>query len=174
MDMNLPRSTEAISSVNKALIALGAPPVDALYLVVIGFVTIAILSRLQGRDKTGWLLVPFLLGVMLMVRVIPALLRHLLPFPAPVLRAWADRRQISKHYDSYQWRKLFWIGLGLGLYTALAGQPSTARIVVSLVCLLSGVLGLVRWRVVSAHTDPVKNWDDTGRNSASLSNLASK
>ena len=171
--MKFPQKTEGIGSGGRVLMVLGAPPWDGLYFAGIGLLTIPLLSWFQGNARSGWWLVPFLLAVMLAVRIIPAILRHLLPFPAPVLAAWADRRQISKHYDSYQWRKMFWIGLGLALFVAVSRQVTTPRIVVALVCILSGVLGLVRWRAVSTRTDSVKNWE-TGRNSASFSNLASK
>jgi hypothetical protein len=66
-------------------------------------------------------------------------------------QVWAQRRQLAKRYDSYQWRKLFWIGCGLGQYILVSGDFQTPRILVCSVCLVTGALGQIRWRWIHSH-----------------------
>ena len=75
----------------------------------------------------------------------PALLRHALPFSTEAKTAWSERRQIAKQHDSYQWQKLFWIGLGLLPYAFLSEVPRINEIVLTLFCLIGGMMGLLIW-----------------------------
>jgi hypothetical protein len=80
------------------------------------------------------------------LRVIPALLRGVLPFSAETRSIWIQRRQIAKLYDSYQWQKLFWIGLGLLAFAAVSGGLQTGEQVITGFCLIGGAAGLVLWK----------------------------
>jgi hypothetical protein len=131
------------------LVSLDNSPWGPIYRMTIGFMTLPVLSRLWGQDDRGWALVPFLFVILLMLRVIPIVVRRLIPLSDTARAIWAERRQMAKRYDSYQWQKLFWIGIGLALYTVLSYQFSTSRIVVSSICLLVGAFGLARWRTIA-------------------------
>jgi hypothetical protein len=121
--------------------------------MTVGFLAVPLLLRFWGQDDPGWALVPFLFVILLMLRVIPAVVRRLVPFSDTARAIWAERRQMAKRYDSYQWQKLFWIGIGLALYTLLSYQFLTSRIVVSSICVLSGAFGLARWRKIAPRLD---------------------
>jgi len=112
-----------------------------------------VFSRLWDENGSGWVLAPFLVGVLVALRVIPAVVRRLMPFSDAIQAVWGERRQLAKRCDSYQWQKLLWIGLGLALYTVLSGQYHTSRITICSVCLVSGALGLASWRSLAARTD---------------------
>jgi hypothetical protein len=139
-----------LGAVDKLLVVADSAVWGGLFRVAIGFVTIPAMLRVHGDTHSGWALVPFLLAVLLMLRVIPAALRRLLPFSDAVLQIWGERRQIAKRHDSYQWQKLLWIGTGLALYVVFSGQFFTARIAVASMCLLAGTAGFARWRAASS------------------------
>jgi hypothetical protein len=143
-------SAPQIGAVERLLLAIDDDALGALYRVAIGFATLPAMSLLLGSDVSDWIVVPFLLSIFLLLRIVPAVIRKLVPFSDAVQEAWAVRRRLAKQYDSYQWRKLMWIGIGLALYTAVSGQFSVSRIVVCSACLLAGVVGMVRWRAVCA------------------------
>lgn len=125
-------------------------PVGALYRIGVGFMVLPVLSLLGGTTSSASTLVPFLLLVLLFLRVAPAVVRRIVPFSPGTLEVWAERRQIAKRFDSYQWQKLFWIGAGLAAYVVYSGQFPITPIVVSVLCLLSGLTGLARWRVLTS------------------------
>jgi hypothetical protein len=129
-------------------------PWDAVLRVAIGWLTYPVLAVVCGEDASfrAWLF--GFLGILFALRVVPAFLRKVLPFSAEAQAAWAARRQLAKRYDSYQWQKLFWIGLGLALYTAYAGGERAAPIVLASACLVSGALGLACWRIRKPHAVP--------------------
>ena len=105
---------------------------------------------LLGSDGSDWTLVPFLLLVLLLLRVGLAVVRKVVPFSAELQEAWSVRRRKAKLYDSYQWRKLMWIGAGLALYVAVSGQYGPVQIALSMFCLITGAGATVRWRAVAA------------------------
>jgi len=105
---------------------------------------------LLGSDSPDWTLVPFLLSVLLLLRVGLAIVRKVVPFSAELREAWSVRRRTAKLYDSYQWRKLMWIGAGLGLYVAVSGRYWFVQIALSMFCLITGAVATVRWRAVAA------------------------
>jgi hypothetical protein len=128
------------------LVSVDTSPWDAIYRAAFGFAIPLTVSRLWRKDAVGWASVGLLLGVLFMLRAFPAAFRRSAPFSNTVRSVWAERRRLAKRYDSYQWRKLFWIGVGFALYMALAGRFLISWIAVTSFCLLSGVFGLARWR----------------------------
>jgi hypothetical protein len=153
-----------IRRIEKWLVRLENRPWNALYRIAIGLVALPALSRSCGECTSGWRLAPALVGILLMLRVVPAAIRGLVPFSAIALQVWSERRQLAKRYDSYQWRKLFWIGIGLSLYTLGSREVNASRIVLSGVCLLFGALGQARWRIlarrIASESRPVQHNDD--------------
>ena len=114
--------SEQMRRLEKSFLALESFPWGGIYRLVIGFLAPVAASFLLGDEGSGWALVPFLVGALLTLRVVPALFRKMMPFSDAAREVWAERRQMAKRYDSYQWRKLFWIGVGLALYTTLSGK----------------------------------------------------
>ena len=70
---------------------------------------------------------------------------------------WWNRRQLAKRYDSYQWRKLFWIGAGMAIYMVAYRDFSFLRATVSGLCALAGAIGLVRWNVLRSLSQESKS-----------------
>lgn len=149
-------SAPQIGTIERVLLNIDDGAFGALYRVAIGFATLPAMSLLLGNDGSDWTVVPFLLSILLLLRIVPAVVRKLVPFSGAVREAWAVRRRTAKRYDSYQWRKLMWIGVGLALFTAVSGQFSPSRIVVCSTCLLAGAAGMVRWRAASANGKPAR------------------
>jgi len=157
-------SPEQVKPFEQLVLNFDLPPWGAIYRGAIGLAVFPAVSYLWGQDRPGWQVIPFLLGILLLLRVVPAVVRKVVPFSNAVQLVWFERRQLAKRYDSYQWRKLFWIGVGLALYTAIAHQLRPANFIVSSFCLLTGAVGLARWRVVAtravAAPEPVKHLRD--------------
>lgn len=102
-----------------------------------------------GYDGT-WITLALFAGLLIGLRVIPAVLRMILPFSAETKAIWFQRRQIAKHYDSYQWQKLFWLGAGLLAFAAVGGGLRAGEQVLALFCLIGGGIGLALWRKTQA------------------------
>ena len=147
-------SAPEIGTIARALLNIDDGAFGALYRALIGFATLPAMSILLGNDGSDWTVVPFLLSILLLLRIVPAVIRKLVPFSGAMREVWAVRRQTAKRYDSYQWRKLTWIGVGLALYITASGQFSPSLIVVCCTCLLAGIAGMVRWRSVSPNGNP--------------------
>jgi hypothetical protein len=139
---------EEMTALEKLLASVEDAPWHVFYRAAVGFGAVPTMSRLLGQGRSGWILVPFLLTTLLMLKIVPSVIRRLVPFSSALQELWAERRRFARRYDSYQWRKLFWIGVGLGLYTLAPGQFSKPRFVVTFLCMASGMLGILRWREV--------------------------
>jgi hypothetical protein len=151
--------SENMKSVERVLVGLETRPWDILYRAALGFGALLFASHLALRDRGGseWVLVPVLITIFLAIRVIPAIVRKLVPFSKSAQEVWVQRRTMAKRYDSYQWQKLLGFGIGLALYAAFSRQFSPARIAVSTVCLVCGALGMIRWRETSRQVDAAQN-----------------
>ena len=130
----------------RVLVALDRGAPGALYRVGVGFLMVPAWSRAIGKPESGWSLIVFFVGVLLGLRVVPAVLRKVLPFSAAVRTIWADRRQMAKRFDSYQWQKLFWIGIGLALFALQSGQRFPALLALTGTCLVTGAAGVLIWQ----------------------------
>ena len=147
--MRKSESAPKIGTVDEFLLNLDEGAFGALYRVLIGFTTIPVMRLLLGSDGSDWTLISFLLLVLLLLRVVPAVVRKVVPFSAELREAWSVRRRKAKLYDSYQWRKLMWIGAGLALYVAVSGRHWPVQIALSMFCLIAGAGATVRWRAVA-------------------------
>jgi hypothetical protein len=80
------------------------------------------------------------------MRVAPAVVRQAVPFGETLRTTWSERRQLAKRFDSYQWQKLLWIGLGMTLFVWQSGRQSTPVVALALFSVVSGAMGLGFWR----------------------------
>lgn len=112
--------------------------------VALGFCIPPVIRALSGGEQILISLAWFV-ALLIGVRVLPAVLRLVLPFSREAKDIWFQRRQIAKLHDSYQWQKLFWIGLGLLAYAAIASGLRAGEQAVMLVCLVGGAAGLLFW-----------------------------
>lgn len=148
MQMNGKESGER--AIDLFLLGLDEGVIGAAYRGLIGFVLIPAKQLLMGSQGSDWSIVPFLLIILFVLRLVPALVRKLLPFSAELKEAWFVRRRTAKLYDSYQWRKVTWIGAGLLFYVAVSRQFSTVYISLSVLCLIAGAGAALRWRAILA------------------------
>jgi len=133
-----------IQPLEKLLENVERSPWNAMYRVAIGFLTFPVFGYLFKSDSVNHQLL-FFASVLLANRLVPLVLRRVLPFSKELRASWTRRRLLAKQYDSYQWRKLFWIGLGIAIFVVYSGQLMGLRGVLALGCLISGSIGLVIW-----------------------------
>jgi hypothetical protein len=124
-------------------------PWKGLYRIAIGFFIVPVGGYL-GANGAGWVVVPLFLGILILLRVLPILFRITLPFSSGVSAVWANRRRLAKRFDSYQWRKLLWFGLGLAGQMLVSGEFRVYPVSLAILCLISGGLGEFYWRAAAA------------------------
>ena len=120
-------------------------PPGALLRVALGFLllpTLQLLTPAPGR----WTAVGSFLFMLLAVKAAAAIARRVLPVSAVVRSHWEWRRELARHHDSYQWRKLLWIGIGLLTGAAVGGSGTTIQWMLGAVCVLAGGVAEVFWR----------------------------
>jgi hypothetical protein len=133
-----------------------APPLDGLVRLVLGYAAALAWRSRVGPAPFGWMFILFVLGLLLSVRLVPLAIRKLGRFSPTVTQIWAQRRLLAKQFDSYQWRKLFWFGSGLGIYGLRFSQTlSMPYIVLTTGCVVSGAIGLWRFRTLRRSPWPI-------------------
>ena len=140
---NRTETTRWFSYMGKLILGFENPPWDVLYRVVIGYSIMPVTVHLVGHSPAALQLLAVFLAVLVSLRIIPGVLRRALPFSREVKNAWAERRAVAKRYDSYQWRKLFGIGVGLLVYVPRNFQYSAFYL--ALACVIAGLAGDYLW-----------------------------
>jgi len=146
---------QAFKGVEKPLIAMGTLPWDALWRAAASFSMLPMLAWLGYRHPSGWILILDLLALLIGMRICPAIIRKVFPFPPSVKQIWTRRRALAKAYDSYQWQKLLYVGIGLAAYLSLSRMFGAFNIILCSFCIVSGGAGLFRWRVVARQLNNV-------------------
>jgi hypothetical protein len=136
----------------RVLVDLDGPPWSAISRVALGLTILPVFRALTGNSERIWLYAILFLGLLFALRMVPAVMRHVLPFSIEAKRIWAERRQIAKQHDSCQWQKLFWVGLGLLPYAFLSEVPRINEIVLTLFCFIGGTVGLLLWHRTTFQT----------------------
>jgi hypothetical protein len=134
----------------RLLVGLDSGPWAAIARVALGFGIPPVFHALSGGRESEWISLTLFLGLLVALRVLPAALRRALPFSDEAKATWRERRNIAKLYDSYQWQKLFWIGLGLLPYVVIGDGLRNGELVVAFICLIGGGAGLLLWHRGSA------------------------
>jgi len=134
-----------MTTLETLLLRLETGPWDVLYRALIGFGTIAAFARFRSESWSEWSLLVWLLCVLAALRVGAAVARKVLPFSESAQRTWAERRGLTKRYDSYQWQKLRGFGIGLALYMVAVKQFTRPQAVIAAACLVFGVIASLRW-----------------------------
>ena len=132
------------------LVDLDTGPSSAVSRVALGLCIPPVFRALSGGSDRIWIDLVLFLTLLIGLRVIPAVLRKVLPFSAEAKQIWSDRRQVAKLHDSYQWQKLFWVGLGLLPWAIAGGGLKTGEMVLTATCLVGGGAGLLIWRRINA------------------------
>ena len=132
------------------LVDLDSGPSSAVSRVALGLCIPPVFRALSGGSDRIWIDLVLFLTLLIGLRVIPAVLRKVLPFSAEAKQIWSDRRQVAKLHDSYQWQKLFWVGLGLLPWAIAGGGLKTGEWVLTAMCLIGGGAGLLIWRRINA------------------------
>jgi hypothetical protein len=131
------------------LVGLDRWPWGAICRVVLGF-CIPPIFRMVGNPDRVWMAPIFFIVLLIALREIPAVLRRALPFSPEAKNIWAERRNTAKTNDSYQWQKLFWIGLGLLSYSFIGDGLRNGEWVLTCICLVGGGAGLLFWYRINA------------------------
>jgi hypothetical protein len=138
-----------MQTLERFLISLSSMPWSAVSRVALGLSISPALRVFSGARTSVWAAVAFFFGILFLLRAVPAVMRHILPFSIQAREIWERRRRIARQYDSYQWQKLFWIGLGLLSYAAIVDGLRNDELVVTLFCLIGGGAGLLFWHKVN-------------------------
>ncbi len=139
-----------MQQLERYLVELDSGPSAAVSRMTLGLCIPPVFSALSGDHDRIWIDLVLFLALLIGLRVGPAVLRKVLPFSAEAKKIWSDRRQIAKLHDSYQWQKLFWVGLGLLPYVFVRGGLRTGEMVLAVICLIGGSAGLLIWRRINA------------------------
>jgi hypothetical protein len=120
-------------------------PWQSIFRIAYGFCLPLVITRWRGEDIPWWEWALLFLVALVLLRVLPMGPRKVLPFSKALKSVWFDQRQLAKRYDSYQWAKLLWIGIGIGAHAAYAGRLRAQEGTLALACILAGGLGTMMW-----------------------------
>jgi hypothetical protein len=136
---------------------LDTAPWNAVLRTALGFVLLPVFELICGGECSTPAVFTLFGFVLLGLRAGPLVIRKLLRFSRETQAEWASRRRLARLYDSYQWQKLFWIGLGLSIYQAVTGDLVRSRIALSVLCVVGGALGLLVWNRDSDRLQPARS-----------------
>ena len=142
----------------KLILSLETLPWNILYRVAIGYGVMPAAMWVHGDTQTLAQLVTVFLVILVSLRIVPGVLRRFMPVGREVKTVWAERRALAKRYDSYQWQKLFGLGVGWAAYLFLHRRTSGAPVALAGACVVSGAIGMMFWlrvsRVLAAQAVP--------------------
>ncbi len=144
-----------MNSLERILVQLDDQPWAAAWRMLLGAAMPPVFSALAGGNGSVGLYLVLFIALLMTLRVAPALLRFTLPLSPEAKEIWRKRRFIAKDYDSYQWQKLFWMGLGILSHAVVGGDLGLAGYTLAAICLVGGGAGLVNWIRIN-DTGPVK------------------
>jgi hypothetical protein len=138
---------------DKVLINLDIGAPGALLRVVLGLLLVPALDAVHA-DAGLWLTSAWLLAALFGIKVVAAAARKALPASALVRSHWEWRRNLARYYDSYQWRKLLWLGVGIMIGGAMGWPGTETQWLLGVVCFASGAVAEILWRRLGLRLAP--------------------
>ncbi|MHC2336521.1 hypothetical protein [Bradyrhizobium sp. USDA 4454] len=135
-----------MTAFERFLINLDTWPAGAFLRIGLGLCILPVFRLLSGGDDRIAVALTMFLALLLALRLVPAVCRRILPFSRKAKDLWFKRRNLGKRYDSCQWQKLFWIGLGMLPYAMISRGLGRGEIVLLAICMIGGGAGLLLWR----------------------------
>ncbi len=134
------------SMLQRLLPALDVGPAGAALRILLGLSFAVLLPRVApGLGVAGAALA--LAALLVGVKVFTAVARRFVGAGPAVRAVWEKRRLLARYHDSYQWRKLTW--LGAGILAALAtGAEAGWHAPLGWACLGAGLAAEVAWRML--------------------------
>src|SRR5262245_36188524 len=136
----------SLSNFERTLLAVSGSPWDSIYRIAVGYLFLPLFRNLSGAKDSGWKLVPLFLAVLLALRLLVAFIRRSAPVSDDVKAVSLKRRILGKRFDSYQWQKLLWFGVGMAFYVVWSRQLDMPSAGLTLLCLIGGAFGTIIWR----------------------------
>lgn len=127
----------------RIVVRLDLFPMGALLRAAIGYALVPAFYYFASPRAHDWRILPWFLVVLAGLRVVSAVLRRL--FSSPVQAIWFRRRDIAKRFDSYQWRKLLWFGLGMAVFIVYSGESDFVLVAMSAAEIVAGCLAEIAW-----------------------------
>ena len=130
---------------DKVLINFDVGVPGAVLRIALGFLLVPALHVLRPTPGPSAVAVS-LLAMLFAVKVAAAVGRRVVPATDVVRSHWEWRRNLARYHDSYQWRKLLWIGIGLIMGAALWVPGTRIQWLLGATCVLAGGAAEVVWR----------------------------
>jgi hypothetical protein len=117
----------------------------ALLRILLGILLVTAVE-IAHPEAGCWMMSALLLVMLFAVKVIAAVARRVVSPSALVQAHWEWRRDLARNYDSYQWRKLLWFGVGIMMGGALRWPGTRTQWVLGAVCFAAGGVAEILWR----------------------------
>jgi len=117
----------------------------ALLRIALGSLLVPVLRMLRP-EPAPWMVVVALLVMLFAVKAVAAVGRRVVPATDVARKHWAWRRDLASYHDSYQWRKLLWIGIGLVIAAVVDSPAARIQWVLGALCILAGTAAEILWR----------------------------
>jgi len=131
--------------VEKVLVNLDIGVPGALLRVGLGALFVPLVEAAHPRASL-WTLGALLLVSLFAIKVAAAAGRRVVPASDGVRAQWEWRRNLARYYDSYQWRKLVWFGVGIMIGGAVGWPGTRPQWILGLVCFAAGAAAEPLWR----------------------------
>ena len=90
--------SETLRLDERVLVRIERPPWSALYRIGIGYAILPVFYLFSGNNVPEWWIIVWFLGVLLTLRLIPAIARKAIPFSGTVRDCWIENRQFAKDF----------------------------------------------------------------------------
>ena len=117
----------------------------ALLRIILGILLVLVVGDLSPA-ASPWTMTAYLLVLLFAIKVFASVARKAVAPSSLVRSHWEWRRNLARYYDSFQWRKLLWFGIGILLAGALRWPETRTEWIVGLSCVVAGAAAEVFWR----------------------------
>jgi hypothetical protein len=125
----------------------------ALLRIVLGILFVPAVAVVNPQAGLGTM-TALLLAMLFAIKLFAGVSRKLAPASTLVRSHWEWRRNLARYYDSYQWRKLLWFGVGILVGGALHWSETTPQWLLGLACVVAGAVAEIMWRRHRLSLDP--------------------